>query len=189
MTLLHERGVLQVMLDATEAGRPLYETFGFQQLYRMEIWVREAREPRAAEMSNVRWMVPDDLPEVVALDAELYGLPRPQVLEARLRPAWVTVDSGKVTGYLLSRVNENGASLGPWYHRSEEGAEALLSTALFEIGDRAVRIDIPELNSQAKTIATRCGLTYRRYCTRMLYREQPPWHMTDQYGIASFATG
>jgi hypothetical protein len=134
-------------------------------------------------------MRPADFAEVVALDAALFGLPRPGVLEPRSHLAWVTFETGKVTGYLLAQQNGPRAVLGPWYHPSPEGAAGLLRAAIAALGDHELRLNIPETMTAAKVIAESCGLTYQRACTRMLYGAPPIGHMAEQYATASFATG
>ena len=85
--------------------------------------------------------------------------------------------------------SRHGANIGPWYHNTSAGAEALLRKALAGINGQGARLYIPEMNATAKAIANRYGMVYDRYCTRMVLGDEPPGDMKHQYGVASLATG
>ncbi|MEP7285459.1 MAG: GNAT family N-acetyltransferase [Chloroflexota bacterium] len=192
MNYLHDLQIRCLMLDATVYGYSLYEQLGFRSVYQLGVWTRESTASNAlngAPASTIRPMLEKDLPSVVALDAQIFGVSRPHVLRDQQGVAWVALEAGEVVGYLLGKITDHSAILGPWYHPSPDGAEALLQAVVSTIGDRPVRMDVVESNSHARDIVQRGGFAFQRYCTRMAYGDPIPGRMTDQYAIASFATG
>ncbi len=193
MALMQARQITCVMLDATPTGQPLYEQLRFRPLYQVEIWTIDPAyvlSTAAAPMPGaIRLMLANDFSAVVALDAGMFGLARPDVLQNHLGHALVGVEGGHIVGYALNRLTSGTHTLGPLYHRSAEGAEALLRATMAAIQTRPMRLLIPGLNMPAKQIAERCGFSCTRFCTRMVYGGPVPGHMADQYAIASFATG
>lgn len=190
---LQDQGVRRIMLDASELGRPLYESMGFQALYAVETWAGPASSYLGA---RVRRMRPADLPGIIALDARAFGAARGRVIRRLAadfpRLGWVDVQDGQVAGFLLvQHTGPDDTHLGPWVHVSPWGAETLLRSALSVLIGRQVRVDIPDRNSRATVFAHNYDLRYRRHCTRMIYGDTPPPDdiIHYQYGIASLATG
>jgi GNAT superfamily N-acetyltransferase len=187
------RGVAHILLDASAMGRPLYEKMGFRALYSVEVWAGRASSylgPRARHLRR------DDLPAVVALDAEIFGVPRERLIRRLAQDypetAWVDDFGGRIDGFLLAHpLGDGQVHLGPWMHRSPWGAEKLLHTALSVLIGQQVRLMIPDRNSQATVFTHRCNLSYQRHCTRMIYGQaDPPTEVpSEQYAILSFATG
>jgi GNAT superfamily N-acetyltransferase len=186
---LLQSGVQSVMLDASEKGYPVYDQLGFRALYRMEVWTGVSVPVVPAP--TVRLLREADLDDVVALDAELLGVARPDVVRAIWQQdmAWMDYDGGQVSGYLLAQADHRGIHIGPWYHRSPEGAHDLLRAALNASAGKPLRLQIPDRNAAALAFIQQYGLTCSRFCTRMVYGEEPPGHMAEQYGIVGFATG
>lgn len=198
LEFLRERGVARILLNATGEGRPLYEKLGFRALDHVEVWTGRASSylgPRARPLRE------SDLPGVIALDADVFGVARGRVIQRLARDfphlGWVDEDSGEIAGFLLAQgqldaPREEGlVHLGPWTHRSPWGAEKLLKTALSVLIGRQVRLDIPDQNAAALALVRRHDLRYARHCARMIYGDVPPPSeiIAWQYGIASMATG
>jgi len=80
MALDHLRGVgvTSVKLDATPAGRPLYESLGFAPETEIERWQGAARSATSADPRPANRSSPDAL---LALDQAAYGLDRSRLLE------------------------------------------------------------------------------------------------------------
>lgn len=190
---LQEQGVRRILLDASAMGRPLYEKLGFRALYSVEIW-----EGRASSYlgPRVRPLREEDVPGVIALDAEVFGVARGRIIRRLVqdfpRLGWVEEEGGEIVGFALAQTGDGGrAHVGPWVHRSPWGAERLLRTALSVLIGAQVRLDIPDGNRQAMTFAHRHNLHYVRHCTRMILGDAPPpTEVIDAlYGLASLATG
>jgi GNAT superfamily N-acetyltransferase len=193
---LQERGVRHILLDATPQGRPLYEAFGFEPIYNVEIWTGRASSYLGTRARPLRR---DDLAAVVGLDAEVFGAPRGRVIRRLVADyptlAWVDEDaSGALTGFLLAQDDRNHGSLthlGPWIARSPWSAETLLRTALSVLIGHEVRVDIPDRNTRATIFAHNADLRYHHHCVRMhLGKGDPPDEQIHlHYGVAALATG
>ncbi|GAB4574438.1 MAG: hypothetical protein Kow0077_21010 [Anaerolineae bacterium] len=196
LAYLRVQGVQHVLLDATEQGQPLYASLGFKPIYNVEVWEGRASSYLGARARPLRAA---DLDEVVALDAEIFGVTRGRVIRRLVADyphlAWVDEAPGEgITGYLLAQDDrQDGAvtHLGPWMARSPWSAEKLLRTALSVLIGRQVRVDIPDRNTRATVFAHNHDLHYARHCVRMhLGRGEPPPEMIHRhYGVAALATG
>jgi ribosomal protein S18 acetylase RimI-like enzyme len=186
------RGTQRIMLDASEAGRSLYRTLGFRELYKVELWEGRASTylgPRA------RRLRPSDLPAVLDLDRALFGLDRAHILTRLLEEypnlAWIDYQQGKVEGYLLGRPTRSGFALGPWMGQNSASAERLLLSALEQLQGQEIRLHIPDCNGRSVVLASDHNLRRTRQNTRMIYGEAQPIsrELMTELAVASLATG
>lgn len=184
--------VERIMLDATDAGRQLYEQLGFRPLETIHRWEGRASTylgPRA------RRLAPADVPAVLDLDRQLFGLDRRHILERLLGEfpdlAWVDATRDGPQGYLLGRRTGRGIYLGPWMSRSPDAAERLLLVALEQLQGQPLTLNIPNQNGRALILAGDHNLRRVRRCTRMIYGSAAPpaGELLAEYAIASLATG
>lgn len=189
---LIERGTERIMLDATDLGRPLYESLGFRSLYKVERWEGRASTylgPRARPMTS------DDLADVFELDSVLFGVRRKHILTRLLEEfpdlAWVDYKQGRVEGYLLGQRTSKGVYLGPWMSWNTASAERLLLIALEKFQGQTITMNIPDTNSRAIILANNHNLQRIRHCTRMIYGDASPINgeLMTEYSVASLATG
>ena len=183
--------VESVMLDASLLGFPLYDSMGFKSLYKINAYTCA---PKHFELSRtVRPMTASDLPTVIAMDADMIGLPRPQVINWLFETgkAFVAAEQDLIVGFTFVKWNVDILRLAAWNARDVATAELLLQVGsnLALEGGYTYRIDVPEPNDQARDIVTRNELSIERSVTRMVYGKAPPGHMSDQFGIVSFMTG
>lgn len=174
LAYLDGRGVPSVRLDATPAGRPLYEKLGFAAEYQVTRW---GGRPAAVEApAEVRPYSAEHREAVAALDAVATGAERSKLLERLAgegpEAAWVTVREGELTGYMLGRTGDSAAMVGPGAAREEADGRALLSVALAARRAELVLVDVPAPNESAAAVVQRAGLTEQRAFTRMV-RGQP----------------
>jgi GNAT superfamily N-acetyltransferase len=186
---LRGKGTRCIMLDASEMGRPLYESIDFRPLYRVNVFGGEAHDSGAA--NGVRSVTKADLPAIISIDAEVFGVGRSQIIRDLAQPGqcWVSGTPGQIDGYLMLKRSNHGVAVGPWYHQDAAGAENLLREAMTSAHGQQIRLYVPEPNSDAAAVATRAGLTPIRFTTRMVLDDEPPGTMVRQYGVASLATG
>ena len=109
-----DSGVGVVKLDATPAGRPLYESLGFTAEAELERWQGLAR--RLAEPD--RSLASDDRDAMSSLDASAYGANRSRLLGSLVRdaassPLVARSDGGRPVGYSLARRGRQATYLGP----------------------------------------------------------------------------
>jgi GNAT superfamily N-acetyltransferase len=140
---LREYGARSVLLDATSAGQPLYQNFGF--VARERSWIAHAALaslnlaalPMRAGATHVQFRAMDALPVIAALDRAAFGGDRLELLRlvARTSDCWLYTagEAGESDGYLLVRALEPprmGVRLGPWVAKTPEVGAALLAAAL-----------------------------------------------------------
>jgi ribosomal protein S18 acetylase RimI-like enzyme len=191
---LRSEGVECIGLDALDAGFSIYEKAGFCEQSAIEMWVNDAVV--ANPMNNVRRFQDADLPGIVRLDAEFFGIERPQVISGFLQSysdrCWVDEECGEISGVLLCkpRPPDGVVKIGPWLHRTAQGAEKLLCAALNDPGAPVVRVYIPDANVIGKEIIARHGFGCRLLLKRMVHESGELFpEMAKQYSIASSMTG
>jgi GNAT superfamily N-acetyltransferase len=157
---LRRRGVITVKLDATAAGRPVYERLGFVAEGRLERWSGQATPPGGA-MSGGTWA------EVAGIDRSAFGADRGQMLQSIVAdtpyPMCVQRDgSGRPTGYALVRPGSRAGYVGPLIAGDLETAGGLLSAALARIATGPVFIDVNTDFPGATDLLGRLGFTRQR---------------------------
>ena len=124
----HLRGCATVALDASDAGRPVYERLGFEPAGET-IELRVAGVGATGSMSGVHQCEPDDLTGVLDLDLQCFGGDRARLLRGLAEdPAYqcyVAHGSRGIAGFLF--VGER--SLGPGASIDAETAATLVLAA------------------------------------------------------------
>ncbi len=186
---LEARGVPAILLDATEAGAPLYEQFGF--LGEDEARLFRASVLTAGASSDVERAQPADLEAVRTFDAPIFGADRLRVLRALLeefpeRFLVTRARSGDITGFIVAQPRR----LGPWVARDAETAERLLRAALALPLAGPPTVIAPSANSDAQALLTRCGFNIASSTRHMRRGILPrPRKRSQIYGQESFAIG
>jgi hypothetical protein len=168
-----------VRLDASDMGRPLYESLGFVAECPVERW---RREPSAGVTAPEVGPVEID----VSYDAQVFGATRAELLRDLAREGGVSVSGG----YALARPGSNAAFFGPWVAESTHAAESLLRGFLAQRGDGASVIDLFPHHKQAVALASAFGYRPFRKLTRMVLSPAPV-QLPDPriFGIAGFEWG
>jgi GNAT superfamily N-acetyltransferase len=165
-----------VRLDATPAGRVLYQKHGFSDecpLTRMEATsVRVDHPPR----TMVRAMTRGELPEVVAMDRSVFGAPRGGLLEwmydGAPQLAFVAERHGNLCGYLFGRHGHQFEHLGPLVADDNNVAMSMTRACLARHQDQAFVIDTPHHDDGWIRLLESIGFRPQRPFMRM-YRGQP----------------
>ncbi len=118
-------------LDATPAGKPIYEKLGFVVEYELERWVLN-REISGKDSSPT--VAPTALNEILIWDRDVFGAERGGLLRSlndtdpdfTLTTAW----ENKLSGYALGRRGSRADHLGPWVARDAPAARELLDEFL-----------------------------------------------------------
>lgn len=164
--VLEEAGDTPVTLHATPNGQPLYEELGFENVGRAEMVCGHFRAPGPATAAaataavTTRPATAGDLPAVLRLDTEVFGVDRTHVI-TRL-PAFadqfrVAEEDGVLTGYAAAWPNMATQVVGPLIARDTETAKALI-TSLAAGTDRPLRTDIDVRHQELLTWAKANGL-------------------------------
>ena len=143
---LEAAGDRSVLLNATEAGRPLYERLGFRTFgeIRQHQGIVPAL-PAAAPSADVVRAVGDEGHLLVSLDETATGLQRTELLRA-LRSdgrAVVLERANRAAGYAIVRDFGRGRVIGPVVAPDVAGATRLIERLLAEHGGDFVRLDVP----------------------------------------------
>lgn len=127
--LLDAAGDRPLMLNATEAGAPLYEAYGFRKTGIVN--QQQGQYPGSAEPTRTRAFRPEDRDAVLALDAAAIGTPRPAVIDHLLAAGDCVVLDGPdgPTGFAIRRAFGRGDVVGPVVAASESDANELVRAA------------------------------------------------------------
>ena len=181
-------GVAAVKLDATPAGKPLYDTLGFVDEYPLCRW-KGTGSAQAASGDGLRDLGPGDLEALRAFDSPVFGVDRQRVLarllaEPTIRVAGCFSATGDLQGYAAVRPGQNACYLGPWIAVDAEVAERLWRWGLNALAGRPVYVDTLGPNPTAAEFVAASGFAVQREFMRM-YRGQNrcPGQPERQYGI------
>jgi GNAT superfamily N-acetyltransferase len=168
LDFLDGRGIPCVKLDATPAGKPVYEKFGFvgeREIMRLAL-VRPscgAPQPSAAPRAVMN--------DVLRLDRQLFGVDRGELLRSLAvdapELAVVIREGTEIIGYAFGRHGGRADHLGPWMARDGEAAARVLDTCLERSERPLVYVDCIGDNPWALRIAEARGFQLSRALTRM----------------------
>lgn len=172
MAQLRNRGVRCLGLDATPAGRTVYEPLGFVPDRSLSRWQREPGTIANPGLeSSARNLQASDLPAVIDLDASTLGVARASLIEALVRDAAtarvIPAEDGRAAAWGLLRAGSRATYLGPVAADSADAARLLLDDLLGQAGDRPVFLDLPDDQPAAVAWARDRGFTVQRSLVRM----------------------
>ena len=185
---LRGRAVRCIKLDATPAGKQVYDGLGFKAEWTLTRWERAtAHRPVAEASSGVQSC--SDVDAVESLDAAAFGVSRRVVLELLMKQSrcalMLEVEPGQVAGYGLLRDGSSALYLGPVAAASADAGMRLADALLAEAGERKIFWDIPDQNTAAGECARERGFTPQRILTRMYLGENAaPGDPKRQFAIA-----
>jgi len=163
LSVCKEHGSACVGLDATPAGRPLYEKKGFSLSATLERWSGRApffadRLPRIAE---------HDWKDIARFDAERFGADRLFWLRCleRMGPTALLRRNGLVTGFGMARPGIRAWYLGPIVAVSELAASKVAESLLADLHPHKIIWDCQSASSQ---LPRGLGLKAERPLYRML---------------------
>ena len=142
--VLELSGGTPLTLHATPNGQPLYEELGFAQTGRAEMIRGRFTPTEPVPDVPTRPATAEDLPAILRLDREVFGLDRTHMI-TRL-PAFadqlrVAEENGEITGFAAAWPNMDTHVIGPLIAREPATAQALVAS-LAAATDRPLRTDI-----------------------------------------------
>jgi predicted N-acetyltransferase YhbS len=180
-----------VLLDASKAGRPLYEKLGFLPHDESLAFQRD-NTTALKRPSQVQLMSVQDLDELTEWDATFFGANRRVVLQALLgaypeRAFMLKDKAGHPAGYLFAQKNR----IGPWIVRQPNDAELLLRAALSVPYEEKVAVIVPAANQEAVDLLVRHGFEQRRpdHCHMIRGLGEHPGQRHRIHAQTSFAVG
>ena len=170
---LEDRRVLTIRLDATPAGRPVYEKLGFMAEYELARYEGMASQHPASQI--VTELAPAAYPDIVEFDKKETGTDRGKML-VRLFGEFpqglrIVRRQNTVEGYVTFRPGANAIQVGPCVAVTDAGPP-LLSDALSRCRSKMVFMDVPKGNVDAVRFVEAAGLRVQRCFTRMYYGER-----------------
>jgi GNAT superfamily N-acetyltransferase len=159
----HAVGVAQAMglapqLDATPAGRPIYEALGFRPLCDLQRWRLAGTDTAVAPPATANTDV------ALAWDRRALGFARAAIVEALLDRGPAVV---RASGMVLSRDGRKARQLGPIVAADEAEAVRLLEEALALIGPASVVVDALDDRPGLRQALQAAGFLAERPFTRM----------------------
>jgi GNAT superfamily N-acetyltransferase len=147
--LLAGIGDRATLLNATEAGMPLYEKLGFRAIGRIQQHQGDAfAVPSESGLAGdrIRPLAPEDHAAVAALDEQATGLPRARVLAAlgEVAEAAVLERDGRSAGFAFCRRFVRGHVVGPVVAPDAAGARMLIAHWMAACRGSFLRIDAVE---------------------------------------------
>jgi GNAT superfamily N-acetyltransferase len=164
---------LTPVLDATPAGRSVYQPLGFADVWGFHRWSRGAPvgEPMRADhgVAPITYAV---WPALCRYDAQHFGADRSALL-GRLRgrlPAaeFYAERDGAITGFLLGRDGRSAAEIGPLIAEDDTTARSLLAVAFGALSG-PLYIDLADAKTEVAAFLTAHGFAPLRPFTRMVY--------------------
>jgi GNAT superfamily N-acetyltransferase len=195
---LNARKVKAVRLDATHAGRPIYEKLGFVPEYELARFEGIATSSRKlggslkaigfgdgggksipkrhkASPKDCRLRLPP-FEDLIGFDRQMTGTNRAKMLSLLFKEfpentRILSLHDKKIDGFITMRPGANAVQIGPCTASMNAGP-ALLSDALNRCAGKAVFVDIPNGNVHAVKIAESSGLKIQRRFMRMCRGER-----------------
>jgi hypothetical protein len=140
-----------VLLHATEAGKPMYEKFGFRALGHIaqhQGLVAQVPEVNVPDGASVSVATQNDASDVLSLDLRAKGASRKPLIEQLMKKGDVLVlkQDQQLTGFVVVRDFGRGKVLGPVVAPNLDAAKALIARGLaFVVQSKNpfARLDVP----------------------------------------------
>lgn len=169
---LHARGVRCIKLDATPAGKLVYDGLGFKDEWVLSRWDRSALQPASTVPDpGLRPWREADAAQIHWFDDAVLGVPRRRLVETLARQSRTALVAesppGRIAGYGLLRAGSRAVYLGPIAAASEELGLRLIAALAATIRGENVFWDIPDQNLAAVAWARQQGFRLQRSLIRM----------------------
>jgi GNAT superfamily N-acetyltransferase len=175
------------VLDATPAGRPIYQAMGFEDCWGYHRLARQGTPPAAAvppeAATLVRPIADTDWSALCAYDAAAFGADRSALLQrlrGRLPAAELIAErNGRIAGFMLGRNGRSASQIGPLIAEDDDTAHLLLARALSAI-EGPIYLDFADAKTEIRTWLMQGGFVAQRPLTRMLYRRSTGFDDTSR---------
>lgn len=192
---LRSREVRCIKLDATPAGKLVYDALGFRDEWDLHRWEHRGLFPGQLVDQGLgrRAFQAGDVVRVAALDTRGFGVSREPLLFAlaqQSRGVLIEDAQGRVLGYGFVRPGTRASYLGPVVAETGEAGSLLVESLLALVPGAPVFWDVPEGNAVAVAQASRLGFARQRLLTRMFLGENGhPGEPSLIYGLAAPEVG
>ena len=163
-------GIPTLKLDATPAGKPLYEKLGFVTEYEIDRWVLKRNVTERPTQQHMT-LSAADLSTVFGFDRQAFGADRSALLRSYNEYApdltLVLESKGQLKGYAFGRRGLFADHMGAWMSRDEETARTLLSEFLLRSASDTIIVDALRSSRIATDLLREHGFSPARLLTRM----------------------
>ncbi len=184
LAYLQKAKVECIQLDATPAGKSVYQKLGFRELSTFHRWIREESThslPKLPSPFGFQWTS-----SLAELDRRAFGADRADWL--RLLEAESTTVCQE-EGLAMRRAGAKATYLGPVTAAESAIAQHSIESLLCDVPGPVIW-DVPGLNPAAEALATSLGFQPQRELTRMAIGTlQPAPDPLLQFAMADLATG
>ena len=167
---LSRLGIASVKLDATPAGRPLYESLGFAVEAELERWQGRAN----AGVTRTLTAASGDIDALTELDRSAFGADRSRLLELLVAealgdPLVAESRANSSNGFALARRARVATYIGPVIAETARVAEGLLDGMITRLAGAEVCLDLHLGGQLNRDMLARRELSKRRELTRMAF--------------------
>ncbi len=172
--IIKANGDRSLLLNATEAGLPLYKALGFEAFDQIGQYQGVVPDGAVtAEDPTIRPATPEDLPALISLDRSAAGLPRDALTTALTREGEVIVlEDQALIGFSIKRAFGRGSIIGPVVAPDATAARALIGYWLKRSSGAFIRIDLTGEHGLADWL-TQIGFGYAGPAITMVRGEAP----------------
>lgn len=172
--------IRSIKLDATPAGQPVYQKFGFKDEYILQRMTANSISKNAISLENAKLPVriqPKDFSEVIEFDTQIFGANRKQLIEFLIKNnpenSWLMRREEKITGVVLGRKGSRFYQIGPVLAANEEDARILIAKAIRSLHGQPLVVDVPADKKELTEWLGRIGFQPQRPFIRMYQNENP----------------
>lgn len=164
--LIADAGPRTLILNSTDAGKPLYEKLGFRALGAVE-QRQGTNHAKSARDASIRDAGSSDRDTIISLDKRAFGAPRIPLIGRLLDEGRAVVSTAGDTlrGYALARTFGLGEVVGPMVASNDDEAIALFRAVA---GSGFTRVDCPSEASAFNAFLDEAGLRVVDRPTRMV---------------------
>ncbi|CAN5343416.1 GNAT family N-acetyltransferase [soil metagenome] len=167
-----------VKLDATSAGQQVYKKFGFEEEFQIARMINlsapDLSIPIDVEILP-ECIEPNLLTEITDFDENIFGVNRSPLIEYLLseypQKAWMIKRNNSIAGIALGRIGNKYHHIGPVSASNINDAKSLIATALRELKDQSVVVDVLADKENLMTWLSSIGFIKQREFVRM-YKEE-----------------
>jgi GNAT superfamily N-acetyltransferase len=167
---LDDAGIPTLKLDATPAGKPLYEKLGFVTEYEIDRWILKRSVPEASPKED-QHPSPERLANIFEHDLRAFGANRASLLNSLNDDApdltVIAQNNSQLMGYAFGRRGLFADHLGPWMSRDADTAKELLDNFLHRSSRETIIVDALRSNPVAGELLRERGFSPVRLLTRM----------------------
>jgi len=161
-----------IKLDASAAGKRLYDTMSFVDEYELQRLTHGSVPVLPHTLSaDIFQLTEATCERILELDRKVFGVDRRNVINALLKnapeSAFYLERKGRVCGYCLGRSGSKFHQIGPVIAENAEDAKALMQTALRKFVGRPVLLDVPSAQPELLAWLESQGFVSQRTFARM----------------------